>query len=104
MKAVVYHGVGDISLDDVAEPRIEAQTDAIVRITASAKFQSQVKPVTDAIADFKAFDRRERSWIKVELQPQRGSQAAAGSDENIIDKAVADTFPASDPTSMQNPR
>ena len=36
MKAVVYHGIGDIRLDEVAEPRIEAPTDAIVRITASA--------------------------------------------------------------------
>ncbi|MGE0081397.1 MAG: zinc-dependent alcohol dehydrogenase [Thiohalomonadaceae bacterium] len=36
MKAVVFHGVGDIRIDDVAEPRIEAPTDAIVRVTASA--------------------------------------------------------------------
>ncbi len=36
MKAVVFHGVGDIRLDDVAEPKIEAATDAIVRLTASA--------------------------------------------------------------------
>ncbi len=36
MKAVVFHGVGDIRLDDVPEPRIEAPTDAIVRITAAA--------------------------------------------------------------------
>lgn len=36
MKAVVFHGPGDIRLDDVDEPRIEAPTDAIVRITASA--------------------------------------------------------------------
>lgn len=36
MKAVVFHGVGDIRLDEVADPRIEAPTDAIVRITASA--------------------------------------------------------------------
>ncbi|HEY4237429.1 MAG TPA: zinc-dependent alcohol dehydrogenase [Gaiellaceae bacterium] len=36
MKAVVYHGVGDIRLDDVAEPTIEEPTDAIVRLTASA--------------------------------------------------------------------
>ena len=36
MKAVVFHGIGDIRLDDVAEPRIEQPTDAIVRITASA--------------------------------------------------------------------
>lgn len=36
MKAVVFHGIGDIRLEDVAEPRIEQPTDAIVRITASA--------------------------------------------------------------------
>jgi threonine dehydrogenase-like Zn-dependent dehydrogenase len=36
MKAVVYHGVGDIRVDDVPEPRIEKPTDAIVRLTASA--------------------------------------------------------------------
>jgi threonine dehydrogenase-like Zn-dependent dehydrogenase len=36
MKAVVYHDIGDIRLDDVSEPKIQDDTDAIVRITASA--------------------------------------------------------------------
>lgn len=36
MKAVVFHGIGDIRLDDVAEPKIRESTDAIVRITSSA--------------------------------------------------------------------
>jgi threonine dehydrogenase-like Zn-dependent dehydrogenase len=36
MKAVVFHGVGDIGLEEVAEPKIEQPTDAIVRITASS--------------------------------------------------------------------
>ena len=36
MKAVVFHGVGDIRLDDVKEPKIHHDTDAIVRLTASA--------------------------------------------------------------------
>lgn len=36
MKAVVFHGVGDIRVDDVPEPRLENPTDAIVRLTASA--------------------------------------------------------------------
>jgi hypothetical protein len=40
MKAVVFHEIGDIRLDEVAEP-IEA---------------------------FKAFDRRDHGWIKVELR------------------------------------
>ncbi len=36
MKAIVFHGVGDIRMDDVPEPEIQQPTDAIVRITASA--------------------------------------------------------------------
>ncbi|MGE0759605.1 MAG: zinc-dependent alcohol dehydrogenase [Pirellulaceae bacterium] len=36
MRAVVFHAIGDIRLDNVAEPAIQEQTDAIVRLTASA--------------------------------------------------------------------
>lgn len=36
MKAVVWHGLGDIRLDDVPEPEIQAPTDAIIRLTTSA--------------------------------------------------------------------
>ncbi|HZQ93434.1 MAG TPA: zinc-dependent alcohol dehydrogenase [Candidatus Sulfotelmatobacter sp.] len=36
MKAVVFHGIGDIRLEEVAEPEIKERTDAIVNLTASA--------------------------------------------------------------------
>ncbi|MEN6385998.1 MAG: zinc-dependent alcohol dehydrogenase [Phycisphaerales bacterium] len=36
MKAIVFHGIGDIRLEDVDEPKIKHPADAIVRITASA--------------------------------------------------------------------
>jgi threonine dehydrogenase-like Zn-dependent dehydrogenase len=36
MKAVVFHGIGDVRLDEVPQPKIEKPTDAIVRITAAA--------------------------------------------------------------------
>src|SRR5436189_5741091 len=36
MKAVVFHGIGDVRLDDVSEPKIDDPNDAIVRLTASA--------------------------------------------------------------------
>lgn len=36
MKAVVFHAIGDIRLEDVPEPVIKEETDAIVRLTASA--------------------------------------------------------------------
>ena len=36
MKAVVFHGIGDIRLDDVPDPGLKERTDAVVRLTASA--------------------------------------------------------------------
>ena len=36
MKAVVWHGVGDIRLEDVADPTVTDELDVIVRLTASA--------------------------------------------------------------------
>lgn len=36
MKAIVFHAIGDIRVDDVGEPKIKKPTDAIVRLTASA--------------------------------------------------------------------
>jgi threonine dehydrogenase-like Zn-dependent dehydrogenase len=36
MKAVVFHGVGDVRLEEVSEPKIKDANDAIVRITSSA--------------------------------------------------------------------
>jgi hypothetical protein len=36
MKAVTWHGVEDVRVDSVPDPRIEEPTDAIVRITSTA--------------------------------------------------------------------
>ncbi len=36
MKAVVFHGVGDIRLEEVADPKIQGPADAIVQLTSSA--------------------------------------------------------------------
>ena len=35
MKAVVYHGPRNVSVDEVPDPTIEKPTDALVRITAT---------------------------------------------------------------------
>ena len=36
MRAVVFHAIGDIRLDNVTDPVIQEPTDALVRLTASA--------------------------------------------------------------------
>jgi len=53
MKAVVFHGVGDIRLDDVREPKILKPTDALVRITASAICGTDLHMVRGTVAGMK---------------------------------------------------
>jgi threonine dehydrogenase-like Zn-dependent dehydrogenase len=53
MKAVVFHGVGDIRLDDVSEPKIVKPTDALVRITASAICGTDLHMVRGTVAGMK---------------------------------------------------
>src|SRR5690349_19886112 len=36
MKAAVFHKIGDISVDNVDDPRIEAPHDALLRVTSTA--------------------------------------------------------------------
>ncbi len=53
MKAVVFHGIGDIRLDDVSMPRIKDPRDAIVRITASAICGTDLHMVRGTLGDMK---------------------------------------------------
>jgi len=76
MKAVVFHGIGDIRLDEVPEPKIQDSTDAIVRLTASAicgtdlhMIRGTFPGMTSVIDAYKAFDTRQPGWVKVELVP-----------------------------------
>ena len=54
MKAVVYHGVGDIRLDEVPEPKIQQPTDAIVRLTATAICGTDLHFVRGTVSGMKA--------------------------------------------------
>jgi threonine dehydrogenase-like Zn-dependent dehydrogenase len=53
MKAVVFHGIGDIRLDDVPEPKIQDPTDAIVRITSSAICGTDLHMIRGTMAGMK---------------------------------------------------
>jgi threonine dehydrogenase-like Zn-dependent dehydrogenase len=53
MKAVVFHGIGDIRLDDVAEPKIRDSRDAVIRITASAICGTDLHMVRGTMGDMK---------------------------------------------------
>ena len=53
MKAVVFHGVGDIRLDDVEEPKIQDPSDAIVRLTSSAICGTDLHMIRGTLAGMK---------------------------------------------------
>ena len=42
-----------------------------------AKILTQAEPLADAIEAYKAFDRRESGWVKVELRPEPKERKAA---------------------------
>ena len=54
MKAVVFHAVGDIRLDDVPDPRVLEPSDAVVRLTASAICGTDLHFVRGTMAGMKA--------------------------------------------------
>jgi len=53
VKAVVFHGIGDIRLEQVPDPKIEQPTDAIVRLTASAMCGSDLHMVRGTMVGMK---------------------------------------------------
>ncbi|MCY1039781.1 glutathione-dependent formaldehyde dehydrogenase [Corallococcus sp. bb12-1] len=53
MKAVVFHGIGDIRLDDVPEPKLRESTDAVVRLTASAICGTDLHMIRGTMAGMK---------------------------------------------------
>lgn len=53
MKAVVFHGIGDIRLDTVREPELRKPTDAIVRLTSSAICGTDLHMIRGTLAGMK---------------------------------------------------
>jgi threonine dehydrogenase-like Zn-dependent dehydrogenase len=51
MKGIVFHGIGDIRLDDVKEPKIKNRYDAIVGLTASAICGTNLHLVRGTVPD-----------------------------------------------------
>lgn len=57
MKAVVWHGIGDIRLEEVPEPELRDPTDAIVRLTASAICGTDLHMIRGTVSDMKDIPR-----------------------------------------------
>jgi len=53
IKAVVWHRVGDIRMDDVPEPQIREPADSVIRLTSSAICGTDLHFVRGSFADMK---------------------------------------------------
>jgi threonine dehydrogenase-like Zn-dependent dehydrogenase len=71
MKAVVYHNVGDISLDDVPKPTIQDPTDALVQITSSGIWGTDLHMIRGTMPGMEqgTILGHKAGWMKVELRP-----------------------------------
>jgi len=47
------------------------------RTAVPSEVLTQLEPISDAIEAYKTFDQKKIGWVKVELVPQEGKQAAA---------------------------
>src|SRR5262245_15627575 len=53
MRAVVFHGLGDIRLDRVSDPKIQKPTDAVVRLTSSAICGTDLHMIRGTLTDMR---------------------------------------------------
>lgn len=89
MKAVVFRGIGDVRLEDVAEPRIEQPTDAIVRLTASAICGTDLHMVRGTMPGMKAGTILGYEGVGVVEELGKGVRNLAIGDRVVIPSTIA---------------
>jgi threonine dehydrogenase-like Zn-dependent dehydrogenase len=89
VKAVVFHGVGDVRLDDVPEPRLADPTDAIVRITASAICGTDLHFVRGTVPGMKPGTILGHEGVGVVEEVGRGVRNVRRGDRVVIPSTIA---------------
>jgi threonine dehydrogenase-like Zn-dependent dehydrogenase len=89
MKAVVFHDVGDIRLDDVDEPEIEQPTDAIVRITASAICGTDLHLIRGTLPGVRPGTILGHEGVGIVLQVGRDVRNFARGDRVVVASTIA---------------
>lgn len=89
MKAVVFHGIGDVRLDDVAEPKLEEPTDAIVRLTATAICGTDLHMIRGTLPDMKAGTILGHEGVGIVEQIGKGVRNLVVGDRVVICSTIA---------------
>src|SRR3954466_8158626 len=89
MRAVVWNGIGDIELKDVPEPRIQDDTDAIVRLTASAICGTDLHFVRGTVSEMKPGTILGHEGVGIVEQVGKGVRNFAEGDRVVIPSTIA---------------
>src|SRR4051794_35125458 len=89
MRAVVWNGIGDIELKEVADPRIQDATDAIVRLTASAICGTDLHFVRGTISEMKPGTILGHEGVGIVEEPGRGVRNFSRGDRVVIPSTIA---------------
>jgi threonine dehydrogenase-like Zn-dependent dehydrogenase len=89
MKAVVFHGIGDIRLDGVAEPKIQDRTDAIVRITSSAICGTDLHMIRGTMPGMKPGTVMGHEGVGIVEEVGRGVRNLRRGDRVVIPSTIA---------------
>lgn len=89
MKAVVFHGVGDIRLDEVPKPKIKEPTDAVVRLTASAICGTDLHMVRGTAAGMKAGTILGHEGVGIVEEVGRGVRNFQPGDRVVVASTIA---------------
>lgn len=89
MKAVVFHGVGDVRLDDVREPKLEAPADALVELTASAICGTDLHMVRGTLPGMKPGTILGHEGVGVVRELGKGVRNLAPGDRVVVCSTIA---------------
>ena len=88
MKAVVFHDIGDIRLEDVKEPKIKDATDAIVALTASAICGTDLHMIRGTVSGMQKGTILGHEGVGVIEEIGRGARNLAAGDRVIIPSTI----------------
>jgi threonine dehydrogenase-like Zn-dependent dehydrogenase len=89
MKAVVFHGIGDIRLEDVSEPTLQQPTDAIVRITSSAICGTDLHMIRGTFAGMKPGTVLGHEGVGIVEEVGKGVRNLRRGDRVVIPSTIA---------------
>ena len=89
MKAVVFHDIGDIRLEDVKEPKIKEPTDAIVALTASAICGTDLHMIRGTVSGMQNGTILGHEGVGVVEEIGRGVRNFSAGDRVIIPSTIA---------------